>query len=372
MLVLTNLLGALLAASSCSSIYDAGNVRTADTKQRCKATASNTFSGKLSNLHNIFYAQTRTFSALGASCKSVPSMGVRHVLRVGTGTQMVRPYAPRIITFVQHKQTIGDWAVAQSVRESMRARALLAVHAPVEVTCTTEPDPTRPQLWAVLWSWPILTNSTPKTFFRCTQTYALKAQLRAEPSLLRANERLSTINAVAYAGRAHRNRSPLGRDPGGASRAGSVVNQLVLAIFRVGVHEGALANVREVSLVAQCARQHGATPAKQLAWLELHSPRAMGLRTDFSPNAWAATLSSECDPPEPFDPQWWYVRRWPRCLSVYHLVGALVRGRVHDEPCIGEQPETWGNPSSVSDSRWAARHGLRRLHCAGVLNDGYR
>jgi hypothetical protein len=152
----------------------------------------------------------------------------------------------------------------------------------------------------------------------------------------------------------------------------SILSQLVLAVFRIAVHEGALDNPRDASLVLQCARQHGATAEKQLEWLGLHSPRSLGLRTDSSSNAWSATLTPGCDPPEPFDPQWWYVRRWPRCLSVYHLVTALVRGRVHDEPCAGEQPKTWGNPMSIPDGRWAARHGLRRLHCAGVLNDGYR
>src|SRR3977135_2851461 len=107
-----------------------------------------------------------------------------------------------------------------------------------------------------------------------------------------------------------------------------LLSRLVLAIFHVAVHEGALANPRDASLVVQCARENGATPEKQLAWLELHSPRALGLRADFSSNAWAATLSSTCEPPEPFDSQWWYVRRWPRCLSVYDLVAARVRGGV--------------------------------------------
>lgn len=146
---------------------------------------------------------------------------------------------------------------------------------------------------------------------------------------------------------------------------------LAQAALQVALHEGAFSNVREVSLVLQCAREHGHTAKKQLSWLQKHSPRALGLKPD-DVNMWSALIEPSCElPGNFFDPIWWQLRRRDTCGAVYHLAEAIVTGRLRDEPCDqvnGHGPQTWAAPRLRAKD---LRQGMHQHACAGTLNFGW-
>lgn len=159
----------------------------------------------------------------------------------------------------------------------------------------------------------------------------------------------------------------------------SVTAALVLALFRVAINEGALANAREVSLIWQVTTAHGHGAGERLAWLRRHSPQALGLRIQdlrqpgmrgaAGNAAWASHLVLTCEKPEALEvtQAWWNRARKDQCLIVAHLAEALVMGRVHDEPCEGH-PTTWGG---LMDHARAVRLGMVQHRCVGVLNEGW-
>jgi hypothetical protein len=151
---------------------------------------------------------------------------------------------------------------------------------------------------------------------------------------------------------------------------------LVLAVFRVACNEGALVNLREVSIVYQVTQSHGRSSGERLAWLRRHSPRSCCARRDegLGPSAsrakgnqtWTSQLLPSCEKPEALDVSkaWWEARRRASCFAVYHLAEALVTARIEDKPCDGA-PTTWAAPW------YRARplaQGMIEHHCEGVLN----
>lgn len=160
-------------------------------------------------------------------------------------------------------------------------------------------------------------------------------------------------------------------------------SELALAVARVAAHEGALTNVRDVDLIWQVVRGHGADARERLRWLRQHSPRALGLvpTKAWDGNGWSAELSPRALVPASVaaggDAQlvgYWRAVALPRWRLVLSRAQDLVARDVADGPCPS-QPYSWGGVGRVTngadDREAAAARGLFPLGCRGTSNDGF-
>jgi hypothetical protein len=163
------------------------------------------------------------------------------------------------------------------------------------------------------------------------------------------------------------------------ARSVTTLSALILAVAQVAANEGALHSPYEVSLIWQVVETVAVTAQKRLEWLQLHSPRALGLKPcDGIGNCdWTWQLDETGALPPALaargvQPDWWELHRRDAWLSVLATADSLASGRVRARPCE-IAPVTWGSITSTRDMKWATRHGLRRLYCAPgkLLNDGF-
>jgi hypothetical protein len=158
--------------------------------------------------------------------------------------------------------------------------------------------------------------------------------------------------------------------------ADSADKALALALARVAVHEGALAQPKDLDLIWQVTSRWGATSTERLRWLQAHSPRALGLKPPRlgDANAFTAELTAATTIPASVASgadrrklAYWKVKVLPRWQSLLDRAERLVKGGQYDKPCPIE-PITWGGPM---DHEAAAADGRFPIGCEGTLNDGF-
>ena len=159
--------------------------------------------------------------------------------------------------------------------------------------------------------------------------------------------------------------------------------RLARAVAVVAAHEGALKTLRDVDLIWQSAQFNGDTDAKRLAWLQMHSGRALGIKPCVGESncLWSGALahgarvvSAETIKLGKVDPGYWRTVTVPRFERVLARARELVSGAPYERPCPIE-PRTWGgvgrDPLGADDREHAAGEGLFPIGCVGTLNDGF-
>lgn len=99
---------------------------------------------------NFVYLFWRKFCSIAASFRS----HIAHIVHAGSEKQMLRVYAVRDVTFVQHLQSFWNWAVMNRPRESMSvlfpSRVSAAEQSVPFVVPARIPIPTFTQKWVSL------------------------------------------------------------------------------------------------------------------------------------------------------------------------------------------------------------------------------
>lgn len=157
-----------------------------------------------------------------------------------------------------------------------------------------------------------------------------------------------------------------------------VDEQLAVALARVCVHESGFRSPADCALIWQATRGHGDTSAARLAWLGLHSPRAL-TGPHWSAHLPASGVGPDA-PPSGWPPQvLWstYAPRWSALLVATRSLVLEDRAPRVGWPC-STTPQTWGG--RVVDAAHVARHAdvYHALHCVDPVtgsptrNEGYR
>lgn len=154
----------------------------------------------------------------------------------------------------------------------------------------------------------------------------------------------------------------------GPPRRSTEEEGLIDAVWRVGLNEGCLLNLRDCALVWQVVEGWS---EPRLPRLRRHSSRVLGLKPCTTGNCrWSRDLSRDASVPAALasgQAAWWRVVAAPRARAALAYVRKLVRGEIVDRPCP-ITPFTWGGPGDVQH---AARNGLFPIGCEGTLNDGF-